>query len=313
MGLQYGLQTTLKAYPMTYDLETAESAITLIDLAHREDLSQGVDLSSEIMIDPEATGSAQIVARETGIACGLCLITPILDRFNANVEVEFQLSDGDKVEKDQTVVEFRGNAQDILRAERTVLNFIGRLSGIATLTNNFMAEIQGTGAKVFDTRKTTPGWRRLEKYAVRCGGGENHRMGLYDAILIKDNHLCISKEKIPDWSGIVQLAFKNAKNPWPEIIIQIEVDTLSQLETILPLEPNIVLLDNMSLHDLRTAVDIRANLPVLLEASGGVNLKSIREIAETGVERISVGALTHSAINFDWGMDWQSFDRLLTN
>jgi nicotinate-nucleotide pyrophosphorylase (carboxylating) len=138
-------------------------------------------------------------------------------------------------------------------------------------------------------------------------------MGLYDAILIKDNHLCISKEKIPDWSGIVQLAFKNAKNRWPEIIIQIEVDTLSQLETILPLEPNIVLLDNMSLHDLRTAVDMRANLPVLLEASGGVNLKSIREIAETGVERISVGALTHSAINFDWGMDWQSFDRLLTN
>ncbi len=210
-----------------------------------------------------------------------------------------------------------GPAHDILTMERTCLNFMCRLSGISTLTHRYVEEIAGTGAQVFDTRKTTPGWRRLEKYAVACGGGQNHRMGLYDAVMIKDNHLAFFRSQLKDpklaiprsielareWISNHESGLPNGK----DTIIQLEVDSLEQLEIGLQTDCNIILLDNMTPKMLTAAVALRNDTApqILLEASGGVNLKTIRTIAETGVERISVGALTHSAVNFDIGLDWK--------
>ena len=201
--------------------------------------------------------------------------------------------------------------------ERTCLNFICRLSGISSLTSEFVGKIRETSACVLDTRKTTPGWRRLEKYAVACGGGMNHRMGLYDAIMIKDNHLAFFRTQVREEGEVIPVAIQNAKK-WigehaaelpdgNETVLQLEVDTLEQLRVALKTECDIVLLDNMSNEQLREAVEIRNQLSpeIILEASGGVNLDTIVKIAKTGVERISVGAVTHSATNFDIGLDWE--------
>jgi nicotinate-nucleotide pyrophosphorylase (carboxylating) len=195
--------------------------------------------------------------------------------------------------------------------ERPLLNLLGRLSGIATLTREYVAQIAGTKARVYDTRKTTPGWRRLEKYAVRCGGGMNHRTGLFDAVLVKDNHLALAAgENVTPADAVRRardfLEQTNAQRDGGELLIEVEVDSLDQLANVLPAGPDIVLLDNMSPATLREAVRRRDALApaVELEASGGVTLQTIRGIAETGVERISVGALTHSAPALDLGLDW---------
>ena len=211
-----------------------------------------------------------------------------------------------------------------------------RISGIATLTRQFVGATDGTSARIYDTRKTTPGWRRLEKYAVRCGGGNNHRTGLFDAVLIKDNHLAIAKaagmspgEAVERARELIKSLSQNRQSPTPlgssedggggvgsdqspatdtaAMVLEIEVDSLEQLEQVLPARPDIVLLDNMSCVELEAAAAIRdrISVDVDLEASGGVNLKTVREIAETGVDRISVGALTHSAITLDLGLDWE--------
>ncbi len=227
------------------------------------------------------------------------------------------MNDGDHVQPQQTIATLSGDAHLILVIERTCLNFVGRLSGVASLTRQFVDRVQGTRAEVFDTRKTTPGWRRLEKYAVACGGGQNHRMGLYDAVMIKDNHLAFFRSRVEDSADTIPRALELARkwvarhaNELPHgenTIVQIEVDTLEQLRIALPSKPDIVLLDNMTTDQLGQAVEIRNDMApaVLLEASGGVNLDTIGKIAQTGVERVSVGALTHSAPNFDVGLDWQ--------
>ena len=225
-------------------------------------------------------------------------------RWDATVE------DGDVVTAGQCLAELRGDVRDLLTAERLLLNFIGRLSGIASLTRTYVDAVQGTTARIYDTRKTTPGWRRLEKYAVRCGGGQNHRTGLFDAVLIKDNHLALAGV-LP--GEAVRRARQFLKDTLPadlhaeSMIVEIEVDTLEQLDDALPASPDIVLLDNMSLDQLCEAVAKRntVNPSVQLEASGGVTLKTVRGIAETGVDRISVGALTHSAVSLDVGLDWR--------
>jgi nicotinate-nucleotide pyrophosphorylase (carboxylating) len=196
-----------------------------------------------------------------------------------------------------------------LTAERLVLNLLGRLCGIATLTQRFVACVAGTRARIYDTRKTTPGWRRLEKYAVRCGGGTNHRTGLFDAVLIKDNHLAQAAHQGISAADAVRRArrFLAACGPSRTAdIVEVEVDTLEQLDAVLPQQPDIILLDNMSCAQLREAVRRRdaSGVAVELEASGGVRLSTVREIAETGIERISVGALTHSATTLDVGLDW---------
>ncbi len=235
----------------------------------------------------------------------------VLDEFDQRLEFSTASADGAKVAAGTALGEIVGPARSLLTAERVLLNFLGRLSGIASLTARFAEAIAGTKAKIYDTRKTTPGWRRLEKYAVRQGGGQNHRTGLFDAILIKDNHLAMAAG---DHAGepilpaeAVDLAREFLRENFPEadlrreMIVEIEVDSLEQLQEVLPKRPDIVLLDNMNTDQLRRAVSMRdeAAPEVELEASGGVSLASVRAIAETGVERISSGTLTHSAVCLD--------------
>jgi nicotinate-nucleotide pyrophosphorylase (carboxylating) len=224
--------------------------------------------------------------------------------------------DGDPVAPGQQVARIEGPAAALLAAERLVLNFLGRMSGIATLTRQYVEAVAGTKARIYDTRKTTPGWRRLEKYAVKCGGGWNHRTGLFEALLIKDNHLALGAEsamrkgvKFSPAEAVVQarrFLQQSGRESLGPLVVEIEVDTLDQLDEVLPVGPDIVLLDNMSPDQLRQAVARRnaAAPEVELEASGGVHLETIRAIAASGVERISVGALTHSAVSLDVGLDW---------
>jgi nicotinate-nucleotide pyrophosphorylase (carboxylating) len=235
----------------------------------------------------------------------------MIDEMRAAVRFEPRAADGDRVAAGAIVAELSGSARDMLTCERPLLNLVGRLSGIATLTSEFVARVEGTKSRIYDTRKTLPGWRRLEKYAVRCGGGHNHRTGLFDAMLIKDNHLALAAEKKLSPADAVSRAREFAKSLatnhlGPELIVEVEVDRLEQLESVLRAEPDIVLLDNMSNDALRAAVAKRdAMTPKIeLEASGGVSLESVREIALTGVDRISAGSLTHTVRWFDVALDW---------
>jgi nicotinate-nucleotide pyrophosphorylase (carboxylating) len=223
------------------------------------------------------------------------------------------VTDGATVVAGTTLGEVEGPARDLLTAERTILNIMGRLSGIATLTRKYVDAVAGTNARICDTRKTTPAWRRLEKFAVSCGGGLNHRLGLYDAILIKDNHLAFCGE--PSRASTPADAVRTARAfvgncdaivDKSNFIVEIEVDSIDQLVNVLSADPDMVLLDNMSVDQLSRAVRLRNEIAprVILEASGGVSLQTVSDIAKTGVERISVGALTHSAPTLDIGLDW---------
>ncbi len=284
----------------------------LVHLAIREDLARGMDLTTVAVVPPGLTASAQFVPRIAGVAAGFELIPWIVETIGAELSVELHVSDADRFEPQQVLATVSGDARDVLTCERTILNFLGRLCGIATWTAQHVAILQGLPTRLFDTRKTTPGWRRLEKYAVRCGGGHNHRSGLYDAILIKDNHLaCHARSTghaLSPRQAVERARSFLAQQPdaAADAIVEIEVDSLEQLVDALAAAPDIVLLDNMSNEQLRRAVSLRdrADRDVQLEASGGVNLHTLRGIAETGVERISVGALTHSAVNLDLGLDW---------
>jgi nicotinate-nucleotide pyrophosphorylase (carboxylating) len=243
------------------------------------------------------------------VIAGLRAVPVVLDEMEIEARWQPLIEDGQPVSSGQTVARLAGAARDLLTAERLLLNMIGRLSGIATLTSRYVAAVHGTGARIYDTRKTTPGWRRLEKYAVRCGGGCNHRTGLFDAVLIKDNHLALSG-LAPDAAVKQVRDFLRQTLPDDEaerMIIEVEVDTLEQFESVLPVVPDIVLLDNMPADQLSQAVARRnaAGLAVQLEASGGVSLEKVATIAATGVDRISVGALTHSALSLDVALDWQ--------
>lgn len=304
-----------------FDEATRDDANNLISLALIEDLGSAQpehqkDITTESVVPEHVKGQATFVSREQGVLCGIRVVELILGQVNKDLELKIYVEDGEKLKPGDAIAHLRGNAQDILIAERTCLNFLGRLSGISTLTHRFLQQTQETEARILDTRKTTPGWRRLEKYAVRCGGGTNHRMGLFDAVLIKDNHLAMldilndtpmneipsSINRARDW--IVKHAAQLPEGQ--ETIVQIEVDRLDQFEKAMKYCPNIILLDNMSNEELAQAVTLRdqKNKSIQLEASGGVNLDTIGAIAQTGVDRISVGALTHSAVNFDIGLDW---------
>ena len=302
------------------DEPTRLDGLRLFELSLTEDLGvadivAGTCCTTDAVVPLELSGSASFVSRKKGIVAGLALCEVALNRWANGLELELHVSDGDRVEPRQPIATIHGEAHKILVIERTCLNFLCRLSAIATLTSKFVKQIEGTRAVVLDTRKTAPGWRRLEKYAVSCGGGENHRMGLYDAVMIKDNHLAFMNSEVEKGKAIPE-AIQRAR-AWIleqqadlpnglDTVLQIEVDTLEQLEIALASKPDIVLLDNMTNEQLRTAVSLRdqAAPEVLLEASGGVHLETVAGIAQTGVERISVGALTHSAGNFDIGLDW---------
>ncbi|HEX5105414.1 MAG TPA: carboxylating nicotinate-nucleotide diphosphorylase [Pirellulaceae bacterium] len=302
------------------DLE--EDCRRIVRLAVYEDLDRGYDWTTICLVPEEAQAAASVVVRQPGVIAGLDAAPVVLDEMDIAAEFQLQSQDGDVVEAGTVVATIAGPARDLLTSERALLNLIGRLSGIATLTRKYVDAVAGTKARIYDTRKTAPGWRRLEKYAVRCGGGHNHRTGLYDAILIKDNHLAFGREQSGETSFSPSAAVRRAKaflaeqargkTPFPgsanpEMIVEIEVDSLDQLREVLPEKPDIVLLDNMSLDQLCEAVSIRDGGRWLseLEASGGVSLQTVRAIAETGVERISAGALTHSAVSLDVALDWK--------
>lgn len=276
----------------------------LVRLALREDLGEAGDVTSDSVVGPDRRGAAAIASREAGVLAGVGVAAVVLEEADADARWVASLEDAAVLTPGAVVGRLEGNARDLLRCERIILNLLGRLCGIATLTSRYAEAVAGSKARVYDTRKTTPGWRLLEKFAVRCGGGQNHRTGLYDAVLIKDNHLALADEAGLTPGGAVS----RAREQQPGRVIEVEVDTLNQLRDVLPAGPDIVLLDNMSNDQLREAIAQRdkAAPGVVLEASGGVRLSTIGPIAATGVDRISVGALTHSAIGLDLGLDWLS-------
>jgi nicotinate-nucleotide pyrophosphorylase (carboxylating) len=295
-----------------WDQLVEDDCRALVRLAVREDLEREQDWTTVALVPADREGAAHMVAREPGVVAGMRAVATVLDEMQAQVDVTLAVADGDVAAANTRLATLRGNVRDLLTCERTLLNLVGRLMGIATLARAYVEQVRGTSARVYDTRKTTAGWRRLEKYAVRCGGACNHRTGLYDAILIKDNHLAqsgLGAEQAADAVRRVRQFAKDYQGPeqLADLLIEVEVDTLEQLAAVLPTGPDLVLLDNMPLEMLRQAVEIRdAQAPqVELEASGGVRLETLREIASSGVDRISVGALTHSARSLDIGLDWQ--------
>jgi nicotinate-nucleotide pyrophosphorylase (carboxylating) len=344
---------------------------SLLRLAIQEDLGAAGDWTTNSLVDENAIGSAAVVARQSGVIAGLPAVEMTLKAIDPRLQWSPELEDGQPVRPGTCAGIIRGPVRGMLSAERIVLNLVCRLSGVASLTRKYVEAVAGTKARIYDTRKTTPGWRRLEKYAVRCGGGWNHRGGSFEAVLIKDNHLAwgggvaniisgatgvspvltpgtgkmpvapVSSTTQPSLPATLQKGERRIRytpaeavqiarayveqhrlvshpsplsplpsplSPLPSspMIVEVEVDTLEQLEEVLPVGPDIVLLDNMRPERLREAVMIRnrLNAAVELEASGGINLQTIRAVAETGVERISVGALTHSAVALDFGLDW---------
>lgn len=286
-----------------WDDDLVRDCRELVRMALREDLGDAGDVTSLAVVGAERRGKAAIVSREGGVAAGVRLPALVLEEAGADASWWPAVDDGDALQRGTVVGKLEGNAQDLLRCERVTLNLMSRLCGVATLTRRYVDAVGDTGAEVYDTRKTTPGWRLLEKFAVHCGGGMNHRTGLYDAVMIKDNHLALA-----DQAGMTPAdAVARARQKQPGRVIEVEVDSLDQLQGVLPARPDIVLLDNMTLDQLREAVAIRAAAApgVVLEASGGVRLDTIGAIAATGVDRISVGALTHSAVGLDLGLDWR--------
>ena len=278
----------------------------LVDLALAEDLGEDGDVTSRATIPEDLQGKAAFVARSPGVLAGIDAARGVCLRVDPKLVFLPSFIDGDPLAKGDAIATVEGSMRSILAAERTALNFLQRLSGIATLTRKFVDAAAGFTARVFDTRKTTPGWRLLEKYAVRMGGGTNHRVGLFDMVLIKDNHLAAMQKAKVKSQNEIQAAIAAARAAYPTLPVEVEVETLEQLATALAARPDIVLLDNMSVERMREAVAKRnaSASGVQLEASGGVNLQTVRAIAETGVDRISVGALTHSAKALDIALDF---------
>ncbi|HEY2376567.1 MAG TPA: carboxylating nicotinate-nucleotide diphosphorylase [Gemmatimonadaceae bacterium] len=254
------------------------------------------DLTTIATVVSERRARGTLVARENGVVCGVALALDAFRLLDPKVAIRIDVEDGVRVAKGASVLFVNGNARALLSAERVALNFLQRLSGIASLTAEFVAAVAGTEAKILDTRKTTPGWRQLEKYAVRAGGGHNHRMNLSSAVLIKDNHLAAL-------DGDIATAVHRARELAPEVKVEVECDDMEQVERALAAAADVIMLDNMSLDEMRSAVR-HVRKRAILEASGGVNLGTVRGIAETGVDWISVGALTHSAPAMDLALDF---------
>jgi nicotinate-nucleotide pyrophosphorylase (carboxylating) len=267
----------------------------LVDLGISEDLMGGTDVTSLATIPEIQISELDLVTRSPGVIAGINIAALVfLSVASKKMDIELCVEDGKKVEANTCLLTAKGSTIELLTAERTALNFLGHLSGIATTTNKWVNEISGTNAKVRDTRKTTPGLRLLEKYAVKAGGGTNHRMSLNDQALIKDNHIVAS--------GSIKSAVEKVKDKFPELDFEIEVDNLDQLNEALAVNAKLILLDNFNIEDLKKAV-VAVNKKAKLEASGGITLENARKIAETGVDFLAVGALTHSAPVLDIGGD----------
>ncbi len=310
-----------------WNRELERDWLRILEWARCEDLGPTGDCTTDALVPKQAQARAAVVVRQGGVLAGEAAIAATLGMFtpglpdivptSSRLRWSPQARDGQTLAPQQVIGILEGPARAMLAMERPLLNSLGRLSGIASLTRRYVDAVSGTGAGIYDTRKTTPGWRSLEKYAVRCGGGRNHRAGLFEAVLIKDNHLALGAALRPQGQGgygpaeavlkARQFLLERLGEAGREIIVEIEVDTLEQFDAVLGAGPDLILLDNMRPAELREAVarrDCRA-AAIELEASGGIDLDTVRGVAETGVERISVGALTHSAVSLDFGLDWR--------
>jgi nicotinate-nucleotide pyrophosphorylase (carboxylating) len=271
-----------------------ELVLALVELAISEDLMGGTDVTSLSTIPETQISEMDLVARKKGVISGIDIASLVFLSINSKIDIDQKVKDGSKVEEKQCLLTAKGKTIDLLTAERTALNFLSHLSGIATLTNKWVKEISSTSATIRDTRKTTPGLRILEKYAVRCGGGKNHRMSLNDQALIKDNHIFAA--------GSIQKAIEKVKDKFPNLELEIEVDNLEQLQDVLKTDIKLILLDNFSIEDLDKAVSLNSK-KAKLEASGGIIFENALKIAQTGVDYLAIGALTHSAPVLDIGGD----------
>lgn len=284
----------------THRLQMNDHSAILIDLALAEDIGQG-DVTSNYFIPDDRKARALITVRRPGVVSGVQLAARVFSQVDPSLNVEIMVPDASHVSDGALLMRVEGKARSILTAERSALNFLQHLSGIASLTSRYAELVKDTSARILDTRKTTPGYRMLEKQAVVHGGGLNHRLGLYDRAMVKDNHLCAEAG-----THAIQAAIHRLRREKPGIEVELEADTLDQVRAFLAMDGvDYILLDNMTLDELREAVAARGErLSPLLEASGGITLKTLRDIAETGVDFISVGALTHSAPALDIGLDF---------
>ncbi len=271
----------------------------IIQIAMDEDFVDR-DVTTQNLVDKNQISQAYILSREDAVICGNDIVKKIFKKIDTQVKVFSYHKDGEDIKKNEPVIFLKGPTRSILSCERVALNFLGHLSGISTLTAEFVKLVSGTSVKILDTRKTTPGLRDLEKYAVRCAKGENHRRDLSDMVLIKDNHLLAKAQNLSMATIIARLRAKTKKK------IELEVDTLSQYKEALLAKPDIILLDNMTIGQIKNAVKLKkaSNSKILLEASGGINLKSIVKISKTGIDRISIGQLTHSANSINFSMEF---------
>ncbi len=299
------MTTTHRSDRPTSTTALPQAAYTsLVDLALSEDLGGTInpknDITCAYTLDADVQARAQIIARQGGIVAGMEVARAVFFRLDPDLYYSALAADGDRVEQDAVLIRLQGNAHTLLTGERTALNFLQQLSGVATLTQRFVDAIAGTGARITDTRKTTPGWRQLQKWAVTLGGGINHRMGLYDAVLIKENHAAAHGGV----AAAVERARRAAVQGGRSAPIYVEAETLAEVESLLPLRPDRIMLDNMDDATLSQAVDlIRATGDAIeIEATGGYTLETIRSAAASGVDLISIGALTHSAPAFDLSM-----------
>jgi nicotinate-nucleotide pyrophosphorylase (carboxylating) len=278
----------------------------LIDLALQEDISTG-DITTDAIFNSENDPivEAKIIAKQEGVVCGIDFLIDTYKKIDSDIKIDIINSNGHEVKNKDIIAKISGKSSSILKGERTALNFMGHLSGISTLTNKFLKKVNHTKAKILDTRKTTPAYRLLEKFAVRIGGGKNHRVGLFDMVMIKDNHISAA--------GTISAAIESVQNHLKKtgkehIKIEVEVKNSEELKEALNYDIDRILLDNMTADELKKCVDINQN-KCELEASGNVNLETVKEIAETGVDYISVGAITHSAPTFDFSMRFEENEK----
>ena len=283
------------------DLGSDPRLAAAIRLAFEEDVGTG-DATTEALVDPSAVATGEILTREDCRVAGAPVAAAVLRAASPDIEVETILPDGSDAGKGAAILRFRGPATAILLAERTALNFMQRMCGIATMTRSFVNVVSDLGTLILDTRKTTPGLRFLEKYSVLCGGGTNHRMGLYDRILMKDNHRRLWAGGDPDRLDLAVLA---AREKFPDLEVEIEVETLDELRSALRAKPEWVMLDNMSCPMMREAVGLARGIS-RTEASGGITMRNLREVAETGVDAISLGCLTHHVPSIDLSLEWSA-------
>lgn len=274
---------------------------TLIEIALKEDLGDAGDITSNFFIDNNSLSNGTIIAKENCVIAGSEIAESVFKRLDPNIEVKVELTSGSIASTGDVIISLSGKSCSILSAERIALNFLQRLSGIATITKKYVEAVKETNAKILDTRKTTPGWRVLEKMAVKSGGGLNHRMGLFDMAMLKDNHL--TNESDP---RSLQQKINAFKKQFPEMRLEVEADTLEQVNEFIKMEGvDVILLDNMALNEISEAVSLRREA-IKFEASGGINLDTVIQYAETGVDFISVGALTHSAVSVDLSLELET-------